>query len=201
LSKRLLLLPCILIFTGVFLAACGSSGSGDEAEVKEVIEKSATTTDPADCKKLQTQKFMEQISSESGQAAVEECEEEAKKKEGAESVDTSEVEVDGSKATANVALTGGTLNGQAVKVELTKVGDQWKMNEVIKFTHFDQAKLVEYLEGQFKKHSGELPAKLATCFIDAFKEGSQKEVEELVFGGSSEALEEVAEECESSPSA
>lgn len=104
-SKRLLLLPCILIFAGIFFAACGSSG-GDEAEVKEVIEKSATTTDPADCKKLQTQKFMEQTSEESGQAAVQECEEEAKKEEGAKSVDTSEVEVDGSSATAHVALTG-----------------------------------------------------------------------------------------------
>lgn len=199
-SKRLLLLPFLLIFAGIFLAACGSSNS-DEAEVKEVIEKSATTTDPADCKKLQTQKFMEQTSQESGQAAVQECEEEAKKKEGAKSVETSEVEVDGSSATANVALTGGTLNGQAVEVELTKEGDQWKMNEVIKFTSFDRAKLVEYLEGQFKEHSGEIPAQLAACFINAFKEGSQEEVEELVFGGGSKALEEVAEACESSSSA
>lgn len=199
--KRLLLLPCILIFAGIFLAACGSSGS-DEAEVKEVIEKSATTTNPADCKKLQTQKFMEQTSEESGKAAVEECEEEAKKEEGAKSVDTTEVEVEGSSATADVALTGGTLDGQSVEVELIKDGDQWKMNEVIKFTHFDQVKLVEYLEGQFKEHSSEIPTKLATCFIEAFKSGSQEEVEELVFGGpSAKGLEEVAENCESSPSA
>jgi hypothetical protein len=200
LSKRLLLFPCLLILAGILLAACGSSG-GDEAEVKEVIEKSATTTDPADCKKLQTQKFMEQTSQESGQGAVKECEEEAKKEEGAKSVETSEVEVDGSSATADVALTGGTLNGQSVEVGLTKDGDQWKMNEVVKFTKFDQAKLVEYLEGQFKEHSSEIPAKLATCFIDAFKEGSQEEVEELVFGNGSKALEEVAETCDSGPSA
>jgi hypothetical protein len=200
LSKRLPLLPCTLVLAGIFLAACGSSGN-DEAEVKEVIEKSATTTDPADCKKLQTQKFMEQTAEKSGSAAVTECEEEAKKEEGAKSVDTTEVEVEGSSATADVALTGGTLNGQSVEVELIKDGDQWKMNEVVKFTHFDQTKLVEYLEGQFKEHSSEIPAKLAACFIDAFKNGSQAEVEELVFGGGSKALEEVAETCESSPSA
>jgi hypothetical protein len=182
------------------LAACGSSGN-DEAEVKEVIEKSATTTDPADCKKLQTQKFMEQTSQESGKAAVEECEEEAENEEGAKSVDISEVAVDGSSATADATLTGGTLNGQSVKVELTKDGDQWKMNEVVEFTHFNQAKLVEYLEGQFKEHSSEIPTQLASCFIEAFKNGSQEEVEELVFGSGSKALEEVAEACESSPSA
>src|SRR5262249_6028276 len=153
-----------------------------------------------DCKKLQTQKFMEQISQESGSAAVKECEEEAKRGTGAKSVETSEVEVDGSSATADVALTGGTLGGQSVEVGLTKDGDQWKMNEVVKFTKFDQAKLVEYLEGQFKEHSSEIPAQLASCFIEAFKEGSQEEVEELVFGSGSKALEEVAEACESSPS-
>ena len=198
--KQLLLLPCLLIFAGIFLAACGSS-NGDEEEIKEVIETAATTTNPADCKKLQTQRFMEQTSQETGKAAVEECEEEAKKEEGATSVDTSEVEVEGSNATANVALTGGTLNGQSVEVGLTKDGDQWKMNEVIKFTQFDQEKLVEYLEGQFKEHSSEIPAQLASCFINAFKKGSQKEVEELVFGNSSNALEEVAETCESGSSA
>jgi hypothetical protein len=200
LSKRLLLLPCLLIFAGILLAACGSSGD-DEAEVKEVIEKSATTTNPADCKKLQTQKFMEQTSGQSGMAAVRTCEEQAKRGEGAKSVDSSEVEVDGSSATADAALTGGTLNGQSVEVGLTKDGDRWKMNEVVKFTHFDQAKLVEYLEGKFKEHSDEIPAQLAACFIEGVERGSQEEVEELAFGGPSSAPGKIAEACESSPSA
>lgn len=198
--KRLLLLPCILIISALAFAACGSS-SGDDGEIEEVIETSATSTDPADCKKLNTQKFLEQTSGESGAAAVQECEEDAKKEEGAKSVDTSEVEVDGSSATADVALTGGTLNGQSVEVGLTKDGDQWKMNEVVKFTHFDQAKLAEYLEGQFKEHSGEIPAQLAACFIGAVKNGSQEEVEELVFGGPSEEPGKIVESCESNPSA
>lgn len=199
-SKRLLLLPCILILAGISLAACGSS-NGDEAEVKEVIEKSATTTDPADCKKLQTQKFMEQTSSESGAAAVQECEEEAENEGGAESVDTSEVEVDGSSATADVALTGGTLNGQSVEVGLTKDGDQWQMNEVVKFTDFDPAKLAESLANNFKENAEEIPAQIAACFIGAVKNGSQEEVEELVFGGPSSAPGQIVEACASKPSA
>lgn len=200
-SKRLRLPPCFLIAV-VFLAACGGSDSGsDEAEIKEVIEKSATTTNPADCKKLQTQKFMEQTSGETGSAAVKECEEEATNEQGASSVDTSEVEVDGRSATADVALTGGTLNGQSVEVGLAKNGNQWQMNEVVEFTQFDRAKLVEHLESQFKEHASEVPAQLAACFINAVKEGSEEEVEDLVFGDSLKAREEVARACESNPSA
>lgn len=198
--KRLLLLPCILILSALSFAACGSS-SGDEGEIEEVIETSATTTNPADCKKLNTQGFMEQTTQESGNAAVKECEEEAKKEEGAKSVSVSAVEVDGSDATAEAALSGGNLDGQTLEVALVKDGDQWKLNEVVEFTKFDQGKLVEGLEASLSEASSEVDPKFASCIIEAFKQGSQSEVEELLFGNSPKALEEVLEACASNPSA
>ncbi len=198
--KRLLLLPCILILSALSFAACGSS-SGDEGEIEEVIETSATTTNPADCKKLNTQEFMEQTTQESGNAAVKECEEEAKKEEGAKSVSVSAVEVDGSDATAEAALSGGNLDGQTLEVALVKDGDQWKLNEVVEFTKFDQGKLVEGLEASLSEASSEVDPKFASCIIEAFKQGSQSEVEELLFGNSPKALEEVLEACASNPSA
>jgi hypothetical protein len=200
LRKRLLLLPCILILSALSFAACGSS-SGDEGEIEEVIETSATTTNPADCKKLNTQGFMEQTTQESGNAAVKECEEEAKKEEGAKSVSVSAVEVDGSDATAEAALSGGNLDGQTLEVALVKDGDQWKLNEVVEFTKFDQGKLVEGLEASLSEASSEVDPKFASCIIEAFKQGSQSEVEELLFGNSPKALEEVLEACASNPSA
>jgi hypothetical protein len=200
LRKRLLLLPCILILSALSFAACGSS-SGDEGEIEEVIETSATTTNPADCKKLNTQEFMEQTTQESGNAAVKECEEEAKKEEGAKSVSVSAVEVDGSDATAEAALSGGNLDGQTLEVALVKDGDQWKLNEVVEFTKFDQGKLVEGLEASLSEASSEVDPKFASCVIEAFKQGSQSEVEELLFGNSPKALEEVLEACASNPSA
>jgi hypothetical protein len=196
LRKRLLLLPCILILSALSFAACGSS-SGDEGEVEEVIEASATTTNPADCKKLNTQEFMEQTTQESGNAAVKECEEEAKNEEGAKSVSVSAVEVDGSDATAEAALSGGNLDGQTLEVALVKDGDQWKLNEVVGFTKFDQGKLVEGLEASLSEASSEVDPKFAGCVIEAFKQGSQSEVEELLFGNSPKALEEVFEACSS----
>lgn len=198
-SKRLLLLPCLLIVAALALAACGSS-DGEESKVEEVIETSATTTDPADCEKLQTQQFMEQISRESGRAAVKACENEARGDEGADAVTVSAIEVEGSSATAEAALEGGSLDGQTVEVALVEDGDQWRMDEVVKFTDFDQEHLVEGLETQLSE-SNETNSKLASCFVEAFKQASTSEVEELMFGKSAQALEELFETCASSPSA
>jgi hypothetical protein len=196
LSKRLLLLPCILILSALALGACGG-GSGDEGEIEEVIETSATSTDPADCLGLQTQAFMEQIAQESGVAAVKACEEEAENEEGAESASVSSLEIDGSSATAEVAFGGGSLDGQAVKVALVEDGDQWKMDEAVEFTEFDQDKLVEGFEAALLKDPSEVNLGFANCVIDVFRQGSQSEVEELLFGG---GLEEAFEACSSSPS-
>jgi hypothetical protein len=198
LRKRLLLLPCILILSALSFIACGSSG-GDESEIEEVIETSATTTNPADCKRLNTQQFMEQVSQESGNAAVKECEEEAKEGEGAESVSVSAVEVAGSDATAQAALRGGHLDGQALKLALVKDGDQWKLDEVVEFTRFNQAKLIEVLEEGLSEPGSEVDPKFASCVIEAFEQGSQAQVEELIFGKSRQALEEVFEACSSRP--
>jgi hypothetical protein len=200
LSKRFFLFPCLLVLSALAFAACGSSG-GDEGEVEEVIENSATSTDPVDCKTLETQQFMEQISRESGAAAVKACEEEAEDEEGADSVDVSAVEIDGESATAEAALSGGSLDGQAVEVELVKDDDGWKMNEVVKFTDFDHGKLIEVLEDGFAEQSREIEPGLGDCLVEAFDQGSQVQVEELLFGDSPRLLKEVLEACAARPPA
>ncbi|MFL5900263.1 MAG: hypothetical protein ACJ75S_03610 [Solirubrobacterales bacterium] len=194
--KRRFALAFLLVFSALVVVACGSSGDSDESQIEEAIETSATSTDPADCTKLETQQFMEQTSQESGKAAVSKCEEEAEAEEGAESVSVSNVEANGSSATAEAALTGGALNGQALEVELVKNGDQWQLNEVVKFTEFDRAKLVEFVEEEFTPSENGLSPKLASCFVEAFQERSQGEIEELLFSPSSEGFEELAEACQ-----
>jgi len=191
--KRCFALTCLLAFSALALVACGSSG--EDGQIEEAIETSATTTNPADCTKLNTQQFMEQTTQESGKAAVEKCEEEAEAEEGAESVSVSNVEASGSSATAEAALTGGVLNGQALEVELVKSGEQWQLNEVVKFTKFDRAKLVEFVEEEFTPSANGLSPKLAGCFVEAFREGSQAEIEELLWSGSGKGFEEIAEAC------
>jgi hypothetical protein len=193
--KRRFALACLFVFSALVLVACGS-GNSDESQIEEAVETSATSTDPADCTKLETQQFMKQTTQENGKAAVAKCEKEAEAEEGAESASVSNVEVSGSSATAEAALTGGALDGQAVEVALLKTGDQWQLNEVVKFTKFDRAKLVEYVEEEFTSSASGLSPKLAGCFIEAFQEGSRAEIEGLLLGNSSEGFEEIAEACQ-----
>jgi hypothetical protein len=196
LSKRLLLLPCLMLVFAFALSACGS-GSSDEGQIEEAIERSAANEDPANCTKLQTQTFTEQTQQESGKAAVQSCEEEAEESEGAESATAANVAVDGSTATAEATLKGGSLDGQTLEVELVKDGGQWKLNEVVKFTKLDQAKLVETFEREFENSKNEVSPQLAACFAEAFAKASQAEIEEMLFSGSTRALQEAAEGCPS----
>ncbi len=195
-NNRLLLLPCIAILLAFGLSACGGGGGGDEAsEVEDVIETSAVTTDPADCKKLETQKFMEQLSQQKGAAAVKQCELEAESGEGAKSVSVSNVVIGGSNASAELTVEGGGFDGQTAEVALVKEGDQWKVDELVSFTKLDQDRLVEVFEREFAKPSNKLNPKLKGCVLEVFEKGSQEEVEELLLSGSTKAFEEVAESC------
>lgn len=198
-SKRLLL-PCILTAFALLFASCG--GSGDETgAIEEVIVASATANDPVNCKRLNTQRFNEQLAGESGPAALAECEEEAEKEESVDSVEVSKVEVDGSEATAEVALTGGGLDGQTVEVALSKDGDQWRLDEIVKFKKFDAGQLARAFEDQVAAHPGEINRHLAACLVEAFGSLSRGEAEDLRLSGSRKAFEELVEACAASPSA
>jgi hypothetical protein len=194
LLKRRLVPPCLLPISVFALAACGS-GSSDESQIEEAVETSATSKDPADCKKLNTQQFMEQRSRSEGSEAVKECEKNASNGEGAEAVEVSEVEVDGSKATADTALTGGSFDGQSLKIALIKEGDQWKLDELAGFAKFDEAKVIGILESQFDEPSSEVSKKQASCIIESFEEAPQAKLEDALLSGSTEGFEEIAGSC------
>jgi hypothetical protein len=194
LFKHRLVLTCLLIASAFALVACGS-GSSDESEIEEAIETSATSTDPADCKGLATQQFIEQTTQSEGVEAVKTCEEEASNDEGADTATVSNVEVDGSKASADVALRGGGFDGQEVEVSLVKEGDQWKLDEVAGFARFDEAKVIETLEKGFAKPSSEVSKSLASCIVESFEEAPQAEFEEALISGSTEGFEEIAGGC------
>ena len=192
--KLHLLLPLALLALVLGLAACGG-GESDEDKVVEVIETSATSSDPADCKELATQAFLEQTELEQGAAAVKSCEESAEDtSDDPESVEVSEVEVDGSAATADVAFSGGSFDGQTLSVALVEEDGDWKMDEVTGFAEFDQERLAGSFEEAFERDN-DVDPQLATCFAEVIRDLPKAEAEEIVIGGSPEPIVEIIEGC------
>jgi ABC-type glycerol-3-phosphate transport system substrate-binding protein len=198
-KKSLLLLPVALIAMAMALTACGggssSSGGGDEAAIEEAIETSATSSDPSKCTEVQTEAFNEAESGKTGEAALQECEKQAKtESEPAESVTVSNISEDGDTATAEVAITGGSLEGQAVEVGLTNEEGDWKLNEFVGFTKYDPAGIASLVEEKLGEEGG-ASAAIAKCVAEGIEEMSEEEAESFVFEKDDEGIEEIATAC------
>jgi hypothetical protein len=196
-NKRLLLLPCLLALSALALAACGGGGddSGDEGQIEEAIETSATTSDPSNCTVLSTQAFVEQSSDETGKAAVKACEEEAKDPtNNADSVKVTNIEIDGSKATADAAIVGGGFDGQTVTIALVAEEDRWKLDQITGFAKLDTVALAKVFETELEA-SEELTAEQTSCIVEGLEAASKAEAEELLLSGSSTPFVELAEGC------
>lgn len=192
----LLLVPCLLLASAIALTACGGGDSDSEGEIEEVIETAAIRTDPAKCTDLMTAAFLNQSSDLSGDGALKECEEEAgDTSDDPDLVTVSEVEVDGADANAEVAFVGGIYDGQTVAVALVEEDGSWKLDEVTGFADLDVDALAATVEEQFEE-AGEITPTQISCIGNGLREAPKGEIEELLFGSSSQPLVEFAEACE-----
>jgi ABC-type glycerol-3-phosphate transport system substrate-binding protein len=198
LKLRHLLLPCLLLFSALALAACGGGGSdgGDEEAVEAAIVRSATTADPANCTEVETQAFVEQSSDEKGAKALRECEKEAKDaSNNAKTVKVTKIKIDGDEATADAAITGGGFDGQVISIALVEEDGSWKLDQLTGFAKLDTANLAQVF-GEKLEETGELTPEQTSCIVEGVEAASKQEAEELVLSGSSDPLVELAEGCE-----
>src|SRR4051794_31169161 len=135
-SKRLLIVPIVLVAAAFPLAGCGG-GNSDEDQITDAITTSATTNDDSNCTDLETQRFLEQIEFTTGPDALKQCKQSGPES-NADSVDVSNVAVNGDTATAEAAITGAAFDGQTLEISLVKEGDQWKLDNIDSFKNFDQ---------------------------------------------------------------
>jgi hypothetical protein len=184
--------PILAIGLACALAACGGEDEADR--IADVIDRAATTDDPAICTELMTPAFLAQT--EAGDDPLQECEED--QLEGDDSADSTEisaVEIDGERASAEVAFSGGPTDGQTVAVELVKEGDNWKLDRVDSFVEFNRDAFFAATEKDFSDDPA-LGAEFARCAIPALEELTDQEIQEIFISGEdARVVRLVAEDC------
>jgi hypothetical protein len=170
------------ILAALALAACGSSdnNSQDDQDISAVITRAATSGDPAACTDSQTQRFTDQTSGDQGPgaAAVKSCEQNAADSVS-DSAKTTNIEVDGDKATAEATFTGGAVDGQTLKLDLVKEDGKWKVDQLTGFVNFNRQAFNASFESQIATDSS-IPAQVVGC-IKQQVEGATDEQLQAVF--------------------
>jgi hypothetical protein len=137
-----------------------------------------------------------QTSGDPGQSpdqAVKSCEKDAADT-AADSVDVTDIEIDGDNATAKAKATGSTFDGQTLEVALVKDGDQWKLDEFKGFENFDKAAMVAAFRKQIQAESGSSP-QAVNCVVQQFQAASDQEIESLFTSNSGQADQQLFGPC------
>ncbi len=185
----------LALLAGLAIAA-GGGGSSAEDKIAEAIETAATTKDPVNCTKLQTQRFAEQNIRQQGKAAIEACEEEAERgRARARGVTVSNVSVNGSKATAEAEFDGGPLDSQMLEFALVEADGSWKLDQIEGFVHYDGKALGQAFQEEFEAAPEELSKGQGDCIAREIGKATKAEAEALFLSGSPEAIVELAERC------
>jgi hypothetical protein len=178
------------------LAACGDDNGGsseDQDQITKAVEAAAVSGDPAACTSAQTQRFTEQITGKTGQAAVQQCEKDAKDTP-ADSVDVENIEVDGDTATSEAAFTGSFFDGQTITLDLVKEGDAWKLDEATGFKDFNRDAFIASFKKELAQEQ-DAPAGVADCVSQNIQKLSDDQVEDLFLNSNSDLEKQVFDPC------
>jgi hypothetical protein len=113
----------------LLLAGGDDEGGGEEAKVEDAIEEIATSKDPATCKTLYTDSYLQKATGRSGTEAVSLCEASVPQNDTT-GVEIEKVEITGNSATATVKTEGGDYDGESLQVGLQKQAGDWKANDL-----------------------------------------------------------------------
>jgi hypothetical protein len=196
-ASRLILICAVAALAALALVACGGDdddggGNADEEQITEAIEQAATSDDPARCTEFQTQAFTEQTELATGEEAVAACEENDGDRAG-DSVEVDKVAVDGDSATAEVAFTGGGLDGQTLAISLVKEGDQWKADRLEEWVSFDKEAFSAAITESAS--ADDVPDAIVECLEQTIRQTPDQELQSIYLGGDESQLNEIFGPC------
>jgi hypothetical protein len=182
----------ILVVVALFVVQRLNS-PGDETKVETTIEAVMAGEDPSYCKTDVTPRYLEQVTGAPPPFADDACEREIEVSR-AKSVDTSDVAIDGSRATAVVALTGGSFDGSRLAVRLVKDDGDWKVDRLLAFRHFDRGKFERAYWRRFLEFGS--PTSSADCALRRSRRFSNVEIERATLTDASRAFEPIFVSCD-----
>jgi hypothetical protein len=161
----------------------GSSGDSASSEITGVLETFFTTSDPIQCEQV-TQRGFERFSPSVALAEdpVAECKKTLEPGGEAESVEVTDVSVDGDSATATVASVGGPFAGAVAELTLVDEGG-WKIDGLGDVRIEDRNAFQAELDKQAASSYGNdaFTKEQATCIADFIRnEFSTEELEESI---------------------
>jgi hypothetical protein len=193
--RRCLPLSCLLLTVVLGAPGCGGSGPSEVERVEATIRTALLDRDPSKCTEYATEAFLEQSTNETGKAALRKCEEEARDKIGEiEAVTVSGVEVEGSTATADAALRGGTLDRQTLVYSLLEEDGQWKFDQALRFAKFDAIHLGRAVEAVLREKDDD-PLAQIRCVAEELSQASQGEAESFLLKRSRQGEIKLARAC------
>jgi hypothetical protein len=155
--------------------------SRDDVDIAQTIETVATSSDPAFCDALVTDRYLRQTTGLEPPFADESCEQ-AASLPGPESVEVDDVDVEGDAATAVVTADGGSLDGSSVLVGLVNDDGEWKLDRRIEVERLDREGFeTAYREELVRPEYGFSPDG-ADCAVAMTQRLSDSELERALLG-------------------
>jgi hypothetical protein len=188
------------------LAACGGSSSkggddaksspDDKAAVTAAIKEAATSTDPAACTRLETQRFIEQNALVQGSAALKRCREETPNAaDNPHTTNVSNVKVQGDAASAQAAFEGGNLDGQAIDLRLVKQQGRWKLDHIDDFAKFDRKRFLAALSASLARPPSSQAPDTVKCIVGRIGALPDSGIQEIYVNGDASKLASVSGPC------
>jgi hypothetical protein len=166
----------VTVAVGLLLAGCQTQAPQPE-DPGAVLTRLATQPDPRSCGQDYTAAGREAML---GSDDVARCEATAKRSEPATSVDVTEVEVEGTRASARVAFEGGDSAGTAVTVDLVLDADRWRVDGQRDLEVVDRAAYEVAFQAAVGEAAAEvLPAANVPCVQDRFAARTDDEIERM----------------------
>jgi len=151
------------------------------------VKEALTTSDPAWCRELVTQRFLDQLESSEGVAARRECERDTAIYETPRSVTVSMIEVRGDTARVRAAIEGGDDDGATWGLALVRRNSDWRIDRITA-AELDFARFVRATRRYLVRPPGGYTERQADCIVRAIRNRGEAELERAIVAGDDRTL-------------